>query len=376
MSRTETGFRGTFVISWDQTELPGLPDAGPDDLHTGMIWRWHGEAMRLDGPPGLLLLGARRGRGKAPRPARSAPSGPRGAENPAPEAGAETAEDPFGPGFVLTDGQKRYTATLIETARDTAGGGAAGRRPLLMFLDRLPPRGRDLWIVAIRRAGREGRARKSGPNPGQGVICFTPGTLLRTPEGARPVEALREGDFVLTRDDGPQEIIWRASRRMSGARLFARPALRPVRIRAGALGEEEPEGDLLVSPSHRLLIRGAAARRLFNEPEVLARAGDLVNDHSILIDHRLREVQYIHLMFERHQVLWANGIESESFNPAEADMDTISPDDRARLLSALPALGESPDAYGAPARRCIGLLEAEILKEDGALSAPGRRRRC
>ena len=376
MSRTETGFRGTFVISWNQTELPGLPDAGPDDLHTGMLWRWRGEAMRLDGPPGLLLLGARKGRGKAPRPARGGPSWARDKEDRA----AEAAEDPFGPGVVLTDGHKRYTATLIETARDTAPdtapGGAAGRKPLLMFLDRLPPRGRDLWIVSIRSAGREGKAPACARATGQGVICFTPGTLLRTPEGARPVEALREGDLVLTRDDGPQEIIWRASRRMSGARLFARPALRPVRIRAGALGEEAPEGDLLVSPSHRLLIRGTAARRLFNEPEVLARAGDLVNDHSILIDHRLREVRYVHLMFERHQVLWANGIESESFNPAEADMDTISPDDRARLLSAIPALGESPAAYGAPARRCIGPLEAEILKEDGALSAAGRWRRC
>ena len=66
----------------------------------------------------------------------------------------------------------------------------------------------------------------------QGDGYFT----VQTPQGPRLVEELREGDHVQTKDDGAQEIQWIGSRRMTGARLFAMPRLRPIRIRAGAEG--------------------------------------------------------------------------------------------------------------------------------------------
>ena len=43
---------------------------------------------------------------------------------------------------------------------------------------------------------------------------------------------------------------------MTGARLYAMPHLRPIRFRAGALGQGRPEDDLLVSPQHRMLVQG------------------------------------------------------------------------------------------------------------------------
>ena len=116
-----------------------------------------------------------------------------------------------------------------------------------------------------------------------------------------PVQDLREGDYVLTRDNGPQEILWIGRRRMSGARLFAMPKLRPIRFSAGALGIERPEQELLVSPEHRMLIRGPAVRALFNTPEVLVAASELVNGTTIRSDVNLREVTYIHLMLANHQ---------------------------------------------------------------------------
>ena len=138
--------------------------------------------------------------------------------------------------------------------------------------------GARAWDLAFDWRGQRRELRLPEP----GVICFTPGTLIDTPAGPRPVEALRPGDRVLTRDDGAQELLWVGSRRMSGARLYALPHLRPVRLgavrlgavrlRAGAFGLLRPAADLLVSPQHRLLVRGAAARALFNEPEVLVQA--------------------------------------------------------------------------------------------------------
>ena len=76
------------------------------------------------------------------------------------------------------------------------------------------------------------------------------------------MQDLREGDMVQTKDNGAQEIVLKCARRMTGARMFAMPHLRPIRIRMGALGVERPDEELLVSPSHRMLIQGDEAMAL------------------------------------------------------------------------------------------------------------------
>jgi len=153
---------------------------------------------------------------------------------------------------------------------------------------------------------------------------------------------------------------------MSGARLYAMPGLRPVRLRAGALGVDRPDSELLVSPEHRLLIKGNVARALFNTPEVLVMARDLVNDHSVTIDQALREVTYIHLLLPRHQIVWANGVETESFHPASAALSTLDDGDRKRLLAFNAAFEVEPNLYGAYARRCLNGPEAALLAHEAA----------
>ncbi len=54
-----------------------------------------------------------------------------------------------------------------------------------------------------------------------------------------------------------------------------------------------PDVGLLVSPDHRIVLRGARARALYNADEVLVTARDLIKDHSIIRDHAQREVTYI-----------------------------------------------------------------------------------
>lgn len=180
------------------------------------------------------------------------------------------------------------------------------------------------------------------------------------------VETLREGDYVQTKDNGAQQIQWIGARRMTGARLFAMPYLRPVRLRMGSLGIQKPDQELLVSPEHRMLVKGAVARALFNTPEVLVSAKDLVNNDTIVFDHAVREVTYIHLLLPSHQVLWANGVETESFHPASAALSTLDRNDRARLLELNPMLRYEPHAYGAFARRNLSRSEAAILMHEAA----------
>lgn len=353
-----TGYRGTFVISWLQTEVDGCRGVPVGTVGVGGSWSWRGDAVRVDGPNSVLRLC--RGEGEADNRKRAARMVRRlvgAAVSGRSDLEASDFDLPVpDSGFVLTDGARTYTATLIDTGPET--------RPLLMFIDELPPREVELWIVHCSLApemqgGPEGR--EAG-----GVICFTPGTDILTPDGPRPVEALREGDRVQTRDGGAREIHWIGSRRMTGARLFVMPHLRPVRIRAGALGIDRPDRELLVSPEHRMLIRGAAARALFNTPEVLVAARDLVNGDTVVTDLAVREVTYIHLLLDSHQVLWANGVETESFHPASAPLGGLAEGDRARLLEAFPQLRFDPRLYGAHVRRNLSSSEAAILLHEAA----------
>ena len=173
---------------------------------------------------------------------------------------------------------------------------------------------------------------------------------------------LSEDDRILTKDDGPQAVRWIGRHRMSGARLYTMPELRPIRIRAGAMGMDVPDQDLVVSPGHRMLIKGAMARSLFNTDEVLVAARDMLDDRSVLIDRRLREVTYVHLLLDRHSIVFANGLESESFHPASMDLDAMTEDQRAGLTECMPGIARDPARYGAFARRMLTRADAAILR--------------
>ena len=353
----KTGYRGTFVISWAQTEIDGAEAAPVEALAVGAQWRWWGEAIRVDGPSELLLLhdseDAAARRKRAARIVRRM-MGAAVTGKPV-ETIAEDDVDVPQHGFTVTDGLATYAVSLIEVRQTT------GR--LLMFHDSVPPADTDLWVVQRTVERTQPPSVWEGAT---GVICFTPGTRILTPEGPRLIEDLRPGDRVQTKDNGAQDILWTGRRRMSGARLFAMPEYRPIRIRAGAMGEARPDGDLIVSPGHRMLVQGAAAQALFNAPEVLVSARDLVNDRAISVETNLRDVTYIHLMTEAHQVIWANGLETESFHPANADFTLIEPNQKAALFALFPELETDPFRYGPHARRNLTAPEAAILRSSAA----------
>jgi len=351
----KTGFRGTFVISWSQTEIDGLWSAPMDALRVGTGWRWTGEAVRVDGPSGVLPLGDAAGSADLRR--RAAMTVRRllkAVEADLTRLDEVAVGDPlFDVHFVVTDGRSTWTVTIL--------GAQGGNAPLLMFHGEIPPRNVDLWVVGhnIDLAAQEAIKGKPG-----GVICFTPGTMIQTQDGPRRVEDLREGNLIQTKDNGCVELLWKGHRRINGARLHAMPQLAPVRLRAGALGEKVPDAELLVSPDHRIVISGVQARALFNADEVLVMARDLVNDHSILFDRTVREVEYYHLFLPSHEVVFANRIETESFHPGAADLSTIEPYERQRLYERMPELVDDPYAYGHFARRALSASEAAVLQYD------------
>lgn len=179
------------------------------------------------------------------------------------------------------------------------------------------------------------------------IPCFVAGTLIDTAEGRKPVEDIRPGDMVLTRDNGFMPITWVGARHISGAELAATPDFRAVMIRAGALGHGLPECDMRVSPWHRVLICGQHAELLFGEYEVLVPAIMLVGQPGITRDSA--DVTYVHVMFATHQIIRGDGAWSESFQPGQKTLDGMSQSQRDELLALFPELthAEGQSAYQA-----------------------------
>jgi hypothetical protein len=147
------------------------------------------------------------------------------------------------------------------------------------------------------------------------IACFTPGTLIDTPHGPMPVETLHPGDTVETRR-GPQVLRWVGRRHVSRFELRRRPELRPVVLRAGALGPGCPAADTAVSPQHRVEVGGSRLELLFGYTRALAPAKGLMDGErvvlSVLPGLSGPGVDYIHLLFDRHEVIRANGMWTES----------------------------------------------------------------
>ena len=186
----------------------------------------------------------------------------------------------------------------------------------------------------------------------ENIICFTAATLIRTPLGERRIDTLRAGDMVLTADDGPQPIRWIGTKtvRASGA-------LAPIHFRSGTIGNNR---DLLVSPQHRMLCTGFRAQLHFGQSEVLAPAKSLVNNYNVTVDYG-GMVTYVHMLFDRHQIVIANGAPSESFFPGDSGLDAIEEAARAEVFQLFPELRSNLGSYGPASRICVRPHEARAM---------------
>lgn len=171
-------------------------------------------------------------------------------------------------------------------------------------------------------------------------ICFARGTMIATDRGEVAVEDLRSGDLVQTRDHGLQEIRWMDSQTLSAATLEAAAHLRPIRISAGALGENTPTRDLIVSPQHRMLVRSRIAQKMFGTDEVLVAAKQLLLIDGIDVAENLDGVEYYHFLFDDHEVVIANGAESESLHTGPQALHTLGKAARAEIFEIFPQLAE------------------------------------
>ncbi|MBY6161748.1 Hint domain-containing protein [Mameliella alba] len=165
------------------------------------------------------------------------------------------------------------------------------------------------------------------PAPVSGLLGRT---RVKTLRGEVPVQDLRPGDRVLTRDNGYQVLRWTGLIRPGSAMA----PIGPVRIRKGALGRNAPDRALRVAPGQRLLLGGAQVRALTGQPEVLACAQHLCALPGIARPTG-QAASFVQLLFDRHEVLMTDGAWSESLRPRSGNGPGLMPQARPMIARRL-----------------------------------------
>lgn len=186
--------------------------------------------------------------------------------------------------------------------------------------------------------------------------CFTAGTLIDTSTGRRPIEAILPGDLLWTLDHGLQPVDWVGRRTVPGLGQMA-----PIEIAAGALGNRRK---LVVSPQHRMLVCDWRTELYFGQPQVLVAAAHLVNGTTIRqVPHK--RVSYVHVAFERHMVIFGEGIPSESLHLGAMALRTMNPAQRAEIEALFPEFARLDTAERPrdvrTARLCLRRWEAFLV---------------
>ncbi len=177
------------------------------------------------------------------------------------------------------------------------------------------------------------------------------GTLIACEDGNVAIEAIKAGDIVNTLSDGPQVVRWVGKTGLHSA---------AVSIPAGAMGATEA---LLVAPAQRMMISDWHAKVLFGETEVLLAAEALLEAGPARLVKKADGFESFHILFDKHEVICANGAASESFYPLKSAINQLAPDAQAALLAQLPELATlDPHRPYDPVRLTISAAEAALLR--------------
>jgi hypothetical protein len=182
-----------------------------------------------------------------------------------------------------------------------------------------------------------------------GCVSFMRGTHITMASGMQvPIEDIKAGDRVLTRDAGVQEVRW-----IGTSTLRASGDLAPVRIRAGTLNNS---GDLIVSPNHRLFVYQRRDRIGAGQPELMVKAAHLVNGDSVTVMSG-GFAEYFQILFDRHHIIYAEGIAAESMLVEPRNRPALPPDLLAKLTEVLPG-------HDGPHRHGLDVQQALLTRPD------------
>ncbi|MEM7733615.1 MAG: Hint domain-containing protein [Pseudomonadota bacterium] len=271
------------------------------------------------------------------------------------QAGSHTVTD--GGGIVANGNGVEAESTMVIRALDEFGNPTGPNITITVFSQN--GTFSNVWGFATDTPLQDGVSytKISGSNIGSTayntfITCFGPGTKILTAKGNQPIEALEVGDMIWTQHNRMQPIRWIGRTTVPAAGKFA-----PIVFAPHAL---ENEQELIVSPEHRMCVRGPMPDLLFGEDAVLVAAKHLTDLPGVTV----REggtITYTHFMFDRHEIVYANGQLTESFFLSDLSLSALQPDQAHELQTLFPELAEDTDSFGRAAAMVLKAKEASVL---------------
>lgn len=169
---------------------------------------------------------------------------------------------------------------------------------------------------------------------------------VRTPLGGRRVEMLNPGDMVVCRHNGlqPVRMIWTWT--VTAAEMRQHPELAPIRLKPRAVGPMMPNRDLRIASGHRVLIPGYRIAGAEDQAACLMRVdGVALASDAAYSDRSAEEVTYYNLVFDRHEVITAEGLPIETFRPSPKALNLLDIGAQQRLKDLFPELNRRRCAY-------------------------------
>lgn len=249
-------------------------------------------------------------------------------------------------GLTLTDGVNTWTVVGFNVTNSTPAYATIEALAFIGGPGGFPPRNFPLTVVSNFEGPNFNSATYATP------ICFAAGTLIETATGPCPVEQIGVGTLVLTAQDGLQPVRWRSSRQFPAWGKFA-----PVLFQTGAIGNTRP---LRLSPQHRIRVSDWRSELWLGQDNVLVPALHFVNGRDVVIDHG-GIVDYHHLMFDTHQVIFSEGVATESFHPGEVGLGSLDAATRDEIFAIFPELELQLGCYGATVHTALRQAEARVL---------------
>jgi hypothetical protein len=133
------------------------------------------------------------------------------------------------------------------------------------------------------------------------AACYARGARIATGRGDVAIEDLQIGDLAVTASGVQRPIVWLGHRRLDIAKHPAPRSVWPVKVTAGAFGENLPRRDLWLSPGHNVAAEG-----------LLMPISALINGISVA-QIKQDHVEYWHVELDAHDVILAEGLSAESY---------------------------------------------------------------
>lgn len=146
-------------------------------------------------------------------------------------------------------------------------------------------------------------AKAQSPFSMSGLVA---GTLVLTGDGQLPIEFLSPEDRIISRTRGMVRLVGIEARTET---------VQVVRIAPGTLGPFLPKHTTMMSASQKLLLRGAKAQAVADKNQIICPVQDLIDGESI-VDLGTRELRLVRLIFDKPEVIYADGIEVAITTPA------------------------------------------------------------